>query len=1400
MGCLGISSVLAALPPKFLSVEVLEDVPGKLLLEITNPNYYLRPVGGSQGLQVNCGGCLRNGTPGSPDLPVYRFDVLTGPAAPQINIRILESETQQVGEGLAPYPKELSPTRNEYRPDAKLYREASELHGKLLLQRTLRGVPIRGLEIPLAQWSEVNKTLTVVKKAQVEILFNGVLGRPASNRLEASFQSSVKNPIGGAYLYSSSRPNILRKNSASSFTLSSHLIRFKVGDKNVENLDEDGLYAVSFSDLVRVTPELNGVKNESLRLYTGGNDTLPRPMTSTILPGTLREIQIEVVDKRNDGTFDEGDSIRFFAHGSSLWKRLQGTRGPIRYEFLVDPYSFENFYYLDYSGEGKSGSARRLDIATSLKSTSVPKTSDYAYLRAEKDLRSASCDQSQPSQLDEETGFDWFWYFRGGCIGDSALTLTKSQLASHETDTLVDLDQSRPGDSIYVGVYVFHLNQDKTFGLYSGGSGERLKVLDVPVEDTSVHPTPTYSPGSYYVWTKPLKNPPVFQLDSLQWSRGKRFEGYTVSYRRKFVYSGKPLWIFPSEFGKNISYKIHNGEGLVCLRVEDGVATRKFILGSEGIFTDSLSIDADAKYYLFKNTVSLAQNSIEQEILPAIGTALHNLETGDGENPEYLIVTPKELMGEAIKLKEYRNSPNRGLRLKTSVVRVEDIYRQFSSGRMSPTAIRDFLRWAYNGWGSATRAPSQLKYVLLYGDGHYDYRNIRAQFKKSSPPNLIPPYEFFNDDSEVEIASEEFFGALDSNDNDPTNVALDIAIGRLPIQNVDQAAGYLQKVKDFEDPEKAGEWRGRIVMAADDANQRGNPPNNLDPITTGHTTDTDSIGKLILRNEPGIAIDKVYLLDYPLNSAFHKPEASQDLISLINRGTLLINYVGHGASNQWADEVLLQTNDAISRMRNFSKTPMINAFSCTVGRFESLDGEGMSEQFVKAKGIGAIAAISATRESYPGPNIRLAEAFYERVFPVDSSYETSTVGKALQDAKNSSATQEIQLNDAKYALLGEPVLLLRKPHLALTLSQYPDTIQALDCNVIKGTVTGGSGRGFINIKILAGSNHKTYNLPSPMVAQEVDKRGNILFERTLPYKDNAFETNYFIPKQISFGDSTAQILVFAWDAKEEREGSFAKLKLRIKGTSKSACATDTDGKGPKIKITGCQTKETGEIDLASRVQLSLPNCLKIQVEDSIGGVLTGEGPDEGTTLEVPGVLEPFHPQPGVDELYLKTYQLTLDKQNFKPGQHLLKVSARDGYGNIGSRQLNMELTVDSSIHTVSAYNVPNPMKRNGTVFYFSTILPSQELDFLDPTAKADTTERVEFEIRIFNQTGNLVQVFQRAQSGVTTWDGRDNWGNLLGNGVYFYKVTARQSLSSFQGVRPSYRTLSSKRNVLVLSR
>jgi hypothetical protein len=74
------------------------------------------------------------------------------------------------------------------------------------------------------------------------------------------------------------------------------------------------------------------------------------------------------------------------------------------------------------------------------------------------------------------------------------------------------------------------------------------------------------------------------------------------------------------------------------------------------------------------------------------------------------------------------NNPNY---LKTRIFTTEQIYNEFSGGILDATAIRDFLKYAYENWNQ------KPVYVLLLGDGHFDYKQLR----ENVPPNPVPAFE-----------------------------------------------------------------------------------------------------------------------------------------------------------------------------------------------------------------------------------------------------------------------------------------------------------------------------------------------------------------------------------------------------------------------------------------------------------------------------------------------------------------------------------------------------------------------------------------------------------------------------------------------------------------------------------
>jgi hypothetical protein len=124
------------------------------------------------------------------------------------------------------------------------------------------------------------------------------------------------------------------------------------------------------------------------------------------------------------------------------------------------------------------------------------------------------------------------------------------------------------------------------------------------------------------------------------------------------------------------------------------------------------------------------------------------------------------------------------------------------------------------------------------------------------------------------------------------------------------------------------------------------------------------------------------------------------------------------------------------------------------------------------------------------------------------------------------------------------------------------------------------------------------------------------------------------------------------------------------------------------------------------------------------------------------------------------------------GRDTLRVTVRDASGNLAdSTQSVVAFSVESDFKIQNLYNYPNPF-RDETFFAFRM---TGELE----------SRPTEFKIRIYTVAGRLVkeidvmptlnESFNGNGFGLyrVRWDGRDNDGDLLANGIYIYRITIK---------------------------
>ncbi len=420
---------------------------------------------GKQGLEFSCKDCQFNGEVGGPNLPSYGIHFLSTERKPTVTIEIKKSRK-------IPYAQISSvPVYKKgslfFERDNKLYKNFKQPSFKISETRWIRGYPFRSVFIPLVRWGGNKKEIILIEQAVIKVRFEGL--RRASRRIELDENFiEIKNPVSATYNYVKVFQKLLKKGRSKLATPLLPLVSIEVGDSLVGSLSEDGMYEVSFETLKKnidksIFPDMvEGSAINRIKMYTGVNGELPLTMDSVITSPNLKEIKIEVIDVDKSNVFDRGDKIRFYGHGTSVWKSdkklFASDSVPIRYWFEANSYSFTRKYYIKFNSSEKS--SMRLKTST-LKPTSSPSSKSLNYLRGEKDALTGACDYDG---YDEETGKSLFWH----SLTDSecskfSKSLSRSDLAfSH--DSLSNYVSDSP---LYIGMFTNGENKG-TFGISLG--------------------------------------------------------------------------------------------------------------------------------------------------------------------------------------------------------------------------------------------------------------------------------------------------------------------------------------------------------------------------------------------------------------------------------------------------------------------------------------------------------------------------------------------------------------------------------------------------------------------------------------------------------------------------------------------------------------------------------------------------------------------------------------------------------------------------------------------------------------------------------------------------------------------------------------------------------------------
>jgi hypothetical protein len=448
-----------------------------------------------------------------------------------------------------------------------------------------------------------------------------------------------------------------------------------------------------------------------------------------------------------------------------------------------------------------------------------------------------------------------------------------------------------------------------------------------------------------------------------------------VSYPRRYVASGNSL-VFGVSGGASVSVSGFSADGVLLFDVSDParlapVAGATTAPDGRGGYTLSFTAAASASRYA--------------ALLPAAAEALGGaLVLPSGlRSPTvaaaHLIIAPPELVTAAQALADYRTAQG----LPSRVASLTDVYNEFNDGIPEPAAVVAFLRYASANWAVPPR------YVVLAGDGTYDYRNC-----KGMNDNLLPP--LLTRTSFGLFASDNALADVSGGDGLP-----DLAIGRLPVMTAAELTTAISKIVAYETAAPRS-WAFDAVVAADRPDEGG---------------DFTGEGKRLLAGPlNGLTVKRVFMADLSL------AQGRELLLKSLRFGACVTSWTGHGGMDRLSLSGVLTTAD-LSGLANGGRPTVLVAASCVIGRFEIPGYDCLAERLLLLPSGGAVAVWSPSALSYNDLSSALTQRVYAEIF----AGARDRLGDAVLDTLRSyvppvgSGAAELDPRTV-YNLLGDPAL------------------------------------------------------------------------------------------------------------------------------------------------------------------------------------------------------------------------------------------------------------------------------------------------------------------------------------------------------------------------------------------
>ncbi len=1103
-------------------------------------------------------------------------------------------------------------------------------------------------------------------------------------------------------------------------------------------VEKSGVYLVSKSFLQSIGVNV-AVDPRNIKIYGNGGRMLPL-LNSTAYPIDLEENAIQFVGE-TDGVFNENDYILFYAEGVDTWNDESLTH--------VNQFADRSYYYVTTNG----AAGKRIQ--------------NYAEPSGTPNLFLSNYDGFQFHEVD---------LFNAGKIGRRWFG-EKFDLDDNQTFQFV-LPNYTSGSPV---------NFSANFAAVSFVSTSfKVKANTIDIGTVPIIAASGSSLGYENILNTtfvPTSNAVTIDLSYIN-SGVPSSKGYLdyiiLKYNAELKGFGKQFLFSNNLVKTNIGvgqFVVSNATTVRSVWDVTDIYNVTKLDNTQNTVSFKLALGQDKKFVAVDNVdfyTPLRENETNVANQNLKGTIFKNNQ-GLFQDIDYLIVTPSSLVAQAETLANFhRNNSN----MNVKVVPLPLIYTEFGGGKQDVAAIRNFVKYVYD---NASNTTSKVKYLNLFGDASYDFKNriknntnIVPIFHGFDVSNSLSPNNSSNFSLFSSFMSDDFFALMDSNEGNMIASAdlMDLAVGRMLVSSNTQASEMVNKVLEYHDEKSYKRWRNNLVYYSDDP----------DPFLSGDyllQKDLNELADEVSVANPFFNSNKIFTDAYVQEVSAggpRYPQAKKAFIDAIELGALVLNYYGHGNEESFAIERIFEKADA-QTLNNRYKYPLFITITCEFTRFDDPNRPTGGEYMYWNKAGGAIALLATTRQISQSLGIDLNEAIYDNLFTMENNSYIS-IAESLRRAKISLGGS----NKRVVFYIGDPALKLAipKPKIVLTkvngenINTSSLSLQALSLATLSGEVVDENNTLIINYngelavqvydKNLNRLTLDNDNVSLPPINQpklNFVTLGEVIYRGNASVVNGKFEFSFIVPQDIQIPIGNARVSFYS--------------------KSNSPILQNQTGYNTQIKVGGVNTSAPSD---------TTPPKLKLYMNDTnfVSGGITNESPiflafleDEngintasGIGHDIVAILDNDENNPfNLNDYYetetdnYKKGKVTYPFRDLAPGLHTILFKAWDVYNNLITAEIQFVVIGDGDLQLEHVLNYPNPFV-SYTEFWFNHNRPFEPL---------------EVQVQILTITGKLVKTINQTvvNEGFTSrdikWDGKDDFGDKIGKGVYVYKVTVKSAIT-----------------------